>query len=86
MAKKTAKKYADDLKPTIRVSIRALMARINRIEGYKVMKYYTRAAEPEEQYFVLRTRGGGEEIFRRADFVLQARVLKALAPYEFMGL
>lgn len=71
-------------KPRIRVSIREVTARINRIDGYKVMKYFRKAAEPDEQYFVLRTKEG-EETLRRAEFVNRARELNALAPHEFMN-
>jgi hypothetical protein len=86
MLKSKPEKHGKTLtaKPAIRVSIRAVMARINRIEGYKVMKYYRREAPPNEQMFILRTKTG-EEALRRVDFVNRARELKALESYEFMN-
>jgi hypothetical protein len=85
MSEGMSKKHGETLfpKPRVRVSIRMVQARINRIDGYKFMKYFRKAAEPHEKFFVLRI-PSGEETFRRADFVNMARLLKALEPHEFM--
>jgi hypothetical protein len=80
-----SKKHGESLspKPRRRVSIMKVTDRINRIDGYKVMKRFRKAAEPVEQFFIVRIYSG-KEIFRRADFVNLARDLKALAPNEYM--
>jgi hypothetical protein len=85
MSEGMSKKHGETLspKPRRRVSIMKVTARMNRINGYKVMKRFQRAAEPVEQFFVVRIYSG-KEIFRRADFVNMARLLKALAPHEYM--
>jgi hypothetical protein len=80
-----SKKHGESLspRPRRRVSIMKVTDRINHIAGYKVMTRFQKRTEPLEHFFVVRTYSG-KEIFRRADFVNMARLLKALEPHEYM--
>jgi hypothetical protein len=62
------------------VTIRALMARLNRRDDVRVEKYYQR--EAKEDLFVLHLRGEDRELIARQDLILFALEHDVLDQFE----
>jgi|HubBroStandDraft_4_1064222.scaffolds.fasta_scaffold341570_2 hypothetical protein len=73
-------------KPTIPVSIRALMARLNRIPTVSIRKYYRRDSI-QEPVFVWKDKSKEDSVvlISKDVFELMAREVGALEPFEFLN-